>query len=91
MPASRAGSAPVGGVLYPRREMGLGLSTLNHSTMFGHQTALADQVRAAADAGFDLVALDIFSLRATIADGGLDALAAHIDDVGVDGSEILRD
>lgn len=64
--------------------MALGFSTLNHSTMFGHDTGLAEQVRAAAATGFDLVALDIFSLRATIADGGLDDLAALVDDLGME-------
>lgn len=64
--------------------MALGFSTLNHSTMFGRETGLAEQVRAAAATGFDLVALDIFSLRATIADGGLDDLAALVDDLGME-------
>lgn len=63
--------------------MALGFSTLNHSTMFGLPNQLADQVRAAAAAGFDAVALDIFSLRATVAEGGLADLAAALDDTGL--------
>jgi sugar phosphate isomerase/epimerase len=64
--------------------MALGFSTLNHSTMFGCDTDLADQVRAAAACGFELVAVDIFSLRATIAGGRLAELGAVCDDVGVE-------
>jgi sugar phosphate isomerase/epimerase len=64
--------------------MALGFSTLNHSTMFGLDTGLLEQVRAAADSGFELIALDIFSLRATIADGGLADLAALVDELGIE-------
>lgn len=64
--------------------MTLGFSTLNHSPMFGQSPGLAEQVRAAAASGFELVAIDIFSLRASIAEGGLADLAAVIDDVGVE-------
>jgi sugar phosphate isomerase/epimerase len=79
-----ATSVAVGEVFYGHGRMGLGFSTLNHSSMFGVGPALAEQVWAAADAGFDLVALDIFSLRATIAAGDLAELAAVIADCEVE-------
>lgn len=54
----------------------LAFSTLNHAPMFGCQVPLGEQVRAAADAGFDAVSLDVFSIRALFEEGGTTALAA---------------
>lgn len=58
------------------RAFPLAFSTLNHAPMFGAAPALGEQVRAAQDAGYDAVSLDVFSLRAAWAAGGAAALAA---------------
>jgi sugar phosphate isomerase/epimerase len=62
----------------------LSFSTLNHCPLFGLEVDVVDQARAAAAAGFDLLSPDIFSLRACAArPGGIDELAAVLDDLGL--------
>lgn len=54
----------------------LAFSTLNHAPMFGCQVPLSEQVKAAADAGFDSVSLDVFSVRSLFESGGSGELAS---------------
>lgn len=57
----------------------LGLATLNHSTLHGLPTRWRDHVDAAADAGFDALAPDVFWLRALEEEGlALETLAAAL-------------
>ncbi len=58
----------------------LAFSTLNHSPMFGCRIELEDQIRAASDAGFDAVSLDVFSLRDARERGTLDRAVAALAD-----------
>jgi sugar phosphate isomerase/epimerase len=48
----------------------LAFSTLNHSTYFREGTTMADQIVAAADAGFPLLSPDFFAIRTYLKDGG---------------------
>lgn len=45
-------------------------STLNHSSLFGEGTTIAEQITAAAEAGFPLLSPDFFSVRTYRRDGG---------------------
>lgn len=53
-------------------------STLNHSTLFGEGTTIADQIVAAARAGFPLLSPDFFSVRTYRKDGGTLAELAEL-------------
>lgn len=66
-----------------------GLATLNHSPLHGLPTQWQAHVDAAASAGFDALAPDIFWLRALEQEGvSLDALAARMRDRGLACMEI---
>ncbi len=65
------------------RRVALAFSTLNHSPMFGCRVELEDQIRAASDAGFDAVSLDVFSLREAREQGTLDRAVAAMADGGM--------
>jgi sugar phosphate isomerase/epimerase len=61
-----------------------GLATLNHSPLFGRPTEWQRHLDAAAEAGFDALAPDVFWLRALEAEGlPLEQLARGLEDRGL--------
>jgi sugar phosphate isomerase/epimerase len=56
----------------------LAFSTLNHSTLFREGTTMADQIVAAASAGFPLLSPDFFAIRSYVKEGGTLAELAEL-------------
>lgn len=62
----------------------LSFNTMNHSAWLGVDARLGEQVRAAADAGYELFGPDLFSLLQLEGQGGtVDTLASQITDAGM--------
>ncbi len=56
----------------------LAFSTLNHSTLFREGTTMADQIVAAAGAGFPLLSPDFFAIGSYVSEGGTVAELAQL-------------
>ena len=70
--------------------MRFSFNSWNHSVYYGGRPMLAEQIRAAAAAGFDSIGLDLPSIRAHAAAGlGLESLRAVLDDAGITCYELV--